>query len=188
MIAPVSEGPVSRYMPRRTPAPIRYVAVAADRFIQQQMATYAAALAYRGLLALFPFVIFITALVNALDVWRLFGMLAEWARTAPEGRVPAAIREWIVFQARSRAEGAVLSVSAVAAAWAVASGARVLRTALNTAGNLSEVQPPLLAVVHAATSGKATDAKTSGARLRTRAAAGIANTSPFPGGRAAARN
>lgn len=106
------------------------------------MSTYAAALAYRGLLALFPFVIFVIALVNALDVSGLFDKLAEWARTGPQGRVPTAIKEWMVLQARGRPDGAVLSVGAAAAVWAVASGARVLRTALNLAAAMPEVHSP----------------------------------------------
>lgn len=115
---------------------------ACDRFLRHEMSTYAAALAYRGLLALFPFIIFLIAIVNTLDAWRLFDMLADWARTAPEGRVPAAIKEWMVLQARGRAEGTVLSVGALAALWGVASGARVLRRALNVAADIPEVRSP----------------------------------------------
>ena len=115
-----------------------------DNFLRHEMSTYAAALAYRGLLALFPFVIFLVALVNVLEVWRLPAMLAAWARTSPEGRVPAAIKEWMVVQAFERPEGAVLSVGAVAALWAVASGARVLRRALNVAAEMPEIHPAWL--------------------------------------------
>lgn len=60
-------------------APVRAV----DRFLRHDMSTYAAALAYRALLALFPFVIFVMGLVNALDAPRLFEMLADWARAEP---------------------------------------------------------------------------------------------------------
>ena len=42
------------------------------RFLSHDMPTYAAALAYRGLLALFPLVIFLIALVRVLHVDRLF--------------------------------------------------------------------------------------------------------------------
>lgn len=118
-----------------------------DNFLWHEMSTYAAALAYRGLLALFPFIIFVLALTNAADAWRLFGALGDWAQAAPEGRVPAAIRTWLVAQVRGRADGAAISVGAVAAVWAVASGARVLRSALNTAAEMPEVQPAWLRLV-----------------------------------------
>jgi membrane protein len=126
------------------PLPVTVAARATANFAHHEMTTYSAALAYRGLLALFPFMIFVIALVNALDVWQLFGMLGEWARTAPQGRVPGAIREWMVLQTRERAHGVVLSVSGCAAAWAVGSGARVLRRGLNVAGNIPEGQPAWL--------------------------------------------
>lgn len=137
-----SVGAITHYLPANAPRPVRQVAQTCDRFLRHEMTTYAAALAYRGLLALFPFAIFLIALVNALDVGRPFEMLADWARTGPQGRVPAAIKEWTLLQARERAEGAVISVGAVASVWAVASGARVLRGALNTAAEMPEVYSP----------------------------------------------
>ena len=124
--------------------PLQLALCAGERFVKDDMSTYAAALAYRGLLALFPFAIFIIALVNSLDAWRLFDMLLDWARTAPEGRVPSAIKEWAVVQSRERAQGGVLSVGAVGALWGVASGARVLRRALNIAAGFPEVHPAWL--------------------------------------------
>ena len=135
---------LSRYLHLGAAGPLRVAVWTADRFVTHEMTTYAAALAYRSLLALFPFAIFVIAVVNSLDVWRLFDMLLDWARTAPEGRVPNAIREWAVVQSRERAHGAVLSVGALAALWAVASGARVLRRALNIAGDIPEVHPAWL--------------------------------------------
>lgn len=123
---------------RRLPPALQVAATSFERFVRQEMTTYAAALAYRGLLALFPFIIFIIAVINALDIWQIFGALGDWAATAPEGRVPRAIRQWLVLQVRQRSEGTVISVGAVAAVWAVASAARVLRRALNVASGIEE--------------------------------------------------
>ena len=111
-------------------------------FVRHEMSTYAAALAYRGLLAFFPFVIFVIALANSFDAWRLFDILSEWARMEPQGRVPAAIKGWLVNQTRERASPAVVSVGAMVAVWAVGSGARVLRRALAVAAEEPEVHPP----------------------------------------------
>lgn len=137
---------MSRHLPGAAPRLVQLVACTVDNFLWHEMSTYAAALAYRGLLALFPFIIFVLALANAADAWRLFGALGDWAQAAPEGQVPAAIRTWLVAQARGHADGAAISVGAIAAVWAVGSGARVLRSALNTAMAMPEVQPAWLRV------------------------------------------
>jgi membrane protein len=99
------------------------------------MSTYAAALAYRGLFALFPFLIFVIALINTLDVDPPLAAVAEWSRSDGTGRLPSAIRQWLVMQARARAEGPAIAVAAGAAVWVVATGARVLRRALDVAAN-----------------------------------------------------
>lgn len=138
---PAVPGAASRSLPATAPRAVRVMVMTCEYFARDEMTTYAAALAYRGLVALFPFFIFLIAIVNALDIWQLFGMLGDWARTNPDGRVPRAIKEWMVGQARERSQGAVLSVGAIAAVWAVASGARVLRTALNVAGDMPEIHP-----------------------------------------------
>ena len=134
-------GTVSRYLPPAAPRSIVRVARAVDRFLRHDMSTYAAALAYRGLFALFPFLIFVIAIVNALDMGRPFEALAEWSRSEGSGRLPSAIRQWLVVQARVRADGAAVIVAAGAAVWAVATGARVLRRALDTAAESSTAVP-----------------------------------------------
>lgn len=125
----------------RLPPPLQIAVTTITRFVRQEMSTYAAALAYRGVLAIFPFVIFVIALINAIDLWQVFGLVGDWAWATPEARLPRAIRQWLVAQLQQQSEGAAISVGAVAAVWAVASGARVLRTALNVAGDLPEHRP-----------------------------------------------
>lgn len=105
------------------------------------MSTYAAALAYRGLLALFPLVIFVIALISVLQVDRLLDWLGELARSAPPGQVPLAVKEWLIAQLRGRPGGAVLSVGALTAIWATATGIRMLRRALHAAYGVPETRP-----------------------------------------------
>jgi hypothetical protein len=62
---------MTRLVPDAAPAAAKLTARAIDRFVGHEMSTYAAALAYRALLSLFPFIIFVIALLNLLDVWRL---------------------------------------------------------------------------------------------------------------------
>jgi membrane protein len=105
------------------------------------MSTYAAALAYRGLLALFPFVIFLIALISVLQVDRLLDWLGDLARSGPPGQVPLPVKEWLIGQLRGRPGGAVLSVGALTATWATATGIRMLRRALHTAYGVPETRP-----------------------------------------------
>ena len=97
------------------------------------MSTSAAALAYRGLLALFPLVIFLIALISVLHVDRLLDWLGDLARSGPPGQVPVPVKEWLIAQLRGRPGSAVLSVGALTAIWATATGIRLLRRALRTA-------------------------------------------------------
>lgn len=104
------------------------------------MPTYAAALAYRGLLALFPLVIFVIGLISILHVDPLLDWLGELARSEPPGQVPLQIKEWLIAQLRGRPGGAVLSVGALTASWATAAGIRMLRRALHTAYGVPETR------------------------------------------------
>lgn len=70
---------LSRHLPSTAPRAVRIAATTIDNFVGHEMSTYAAALAYRGLFALFPFIIFLFALMNVLDAWKLFDVLLESA-------------------------------------------------------------------------------------------------------------
>ena len=110
-------------------------------FLDHDMSTYAAALAYRGLLALFPLVIFLIALISVLHVDRLLDWLGDLARSGPPGQVPLPVKEWLIGQLRGQPGGAVLSVGALTAFWATATGIRMLRRALHAAYGVPETRP-----------------------------------------------
>ena len=57
-------------------------------FLEHRMTTHAAALAYQGLFALFPFIIFLGVLLVVLQVDDLFEVLSEQARSQPPHQVP----------------------------------------------------------------------------------------------------
>jgi membrane protein len=69
-------------------------------FVGHSMPTYASALAYQGLFALFPFVIFLGLLLVVLQVDGFFDRLFEQARSQPPQQVPGSL-ETVVEQARS---------------------------------------------------------------------------------------
>src|SRR3712207_8776419 len=57
-------------------------------FARHDMQVYATALAYRGLFALFPFAIFLVAVVSFLRVDAVLGWLAEQGPSGIRGNVP----------------------------------------------------------------------------------------------------
>lgn len=109
-------------------------------FFADDMATYAAALAFHLLLALFPFIIFLVALLGFLYVPGFFDWLLAQARaalpSAAAGRVSHAVE-----QVRSQSHGGLLSFGIIGAVWAASTGVRSLMNALNVAYDVAESRP-----------------------------------------------
>jgi membrane protein len=71
-----------------------------QNFLRHSMLTYASALAYQGLFALFPFLIFVSLLLIVLQVDGFFDRLIDQAYSQPPQQLPASL-EPVVEQARS---------------------------------------------------------------------------------------
>src|SRR5215216_1026374 len=122
-------------------------------FIEHPMATYAAALAYRGLFGLVPFVLILVVLVGALGFPVFFDRAMDQARTQSSGYVPQQL-EPVVEQAREqvkplvgmieRAEeqagGKLLFFGVALALWSVSAVARTLTEAFNVAYQVAETR------------------------------------------------
>src|SRR5215218_2168674 len=122
-------------------------------FFEHPMATYAAALAYRGLFGLFPFVLTLVVLVGALGFPDFFDRAMDQARTQSSGYVPQQL-EPVVEQAREqvrpllgmieRAEkqagGKLLFFGVAVALWSVSAVARTLTEAFNVAYQVAETR------------------------------------------------
>jgi membrane protein len=106
-------------------------------FQDDDMNTYAAALTYRFLLALFPFIIFLLTLLQAFNLERFFTWLLDQARTALAADAYSQI-EQIIQQIRGGASGGLLSFGLIAALWAASSGVRSTMHALNVAYDVKE--------------------------------------------------
>ncbi|HEU4630043.1 MAG TPA: YihY/virulence factor BrkB family protein [Gemmatimonadaceae bacterium] len=112
----------------------------AGRFVRHRMPMYAAALAYRGVLSLFPFLLLV------IGVARVAGLrpVLEWLMTrAAEGDRPAlqgALVQWIGAQLQAPSGGGLLSVGALTAYWSVSGGVRALGEALRAAAEVTK--PP----------------------------------------------
>jgi uncharacterized BrkB/YihY/UPF0761 family membrane protein len=87
------------------------------------MPTHAAALAYRGTLALFPFLILFFGLVHAV---RLDVIASTMAARAAAGRAGngGALARWIGAQIEQPPDTGLLSLGVVTSLWAVAAGIR----------------------------------------------------------------
>jgi membrane protein len=106
-------------------------------FQDDDMNTYAAALTYRFLLALFPFIIFLLTLLEAFHLERFFTWLLDQARSALAADAYSQFSQ-IIDQVRGGAGGGLLSFGLIAALWAASAGVRSAMHALNVAYDVEE--------------------------------------------------
>jgi membrane protein len=121
-------------------APLAVMKRAVKDFFDDQMLTFAAALAYHIMLALFPFIIFLLTLLGALGLPEFFDWILRQARTAlpPD---TYGIVQGVVGEVRAQRRQGLLSFSIVFALWAASAGVRSLMTALNAAYDIEESRP-----------------------------------------------
>lgn len=108
-------------------------------FARDRMQVYAAALAFRMLFAIFPFLLFLLAIVGFLGVPEFFGWLRQQAQIA----LPAPIVEQvnpIVDDLRSR-RGGLLTTGILVALWTASLAVRDLMYAMNNAYDVKETRP-----------------------------------------------
>ena len=113
----------------------------ARSFIRHDMAVYAMALAYRGLFAIFPFAIFLVAVVSFLRVDAVLEWLAEQGPSGIRGSVPQPI-ESLLGEVVGQKHGGLLLIGIVLAFWSVSMGAHLLTKALNAVLEVEETRPP----------------------------------------------
>lgn len=121
-------------------APLDVGKQAVNDFIDDDMMTYAAALAFRVLLALFPFIIVLLTLLGALGRTEFFDWLLHQAQVALPPQA-ASIMTGVVSEIRGQPRGGVLSFSILFALWTASAGVRSLMNALNAAYDVEESRP-----------------------------------------------
>src|SRR5918995_588789 len=122
-------------------------------FFEHPMATYAAALAYRGLFGLFPFVLILVVLVGALGFPDFFDRAMDQARAQSARYVPQQLepvvepaREQVkplvgmIERAEEQAGGKLLFFGVGVALWLVSAVARTLTEAFNVAYQVAETR------------------------------------------------
>lgn len=120
--------------------PLNVVVQAVRDYIDDDMNTYAGALSFRILLAIFPFLIFILTVLGALGLTDVFDWAVEEAENAFPSEIASELQE-IIDQVRSGASGGLLSFGLIGAIWAAAGGIRSAMIAINAAYDVEDRRP-----------------------------------------------
>ncbi len=113
---------------------------AAREFLDDDVPTYAAALAFRTLFSLFPFALFLVAAFSFLDAPDLF----DWVVAQSRQFLPADAQDQVaqvLGEIQGGRQGGLLSLGIVAAVWMASSGVRTMMVGLNRAYNVEEGRP-----------------------------------------------
>jgi membrane protein len=140
-------------MARSAGAVVEIVKRVIGNYLEHRMGTYAAALAYRGLFALFPFMLLLVVLAGIFvppdTMERVVAeMKAQASEQVPQqlepvieqGREQIEPLEDMARQAQKRAEGGLLLFSVAVALWSVSALSSTLADAFNNAYGLAEVR------------------------------------------------
>ncbi len=111
---------------------MRSLVRAVKAFSKDDMTVYAAALSYQLFFSLFPFVIFLLALLGVLNLTSFFDWLIKQSQTVLPGQASGLMKN-IVGQIRGNAAGGALSLGAVLALWSASAAVRMAMHALNVA-------------------------------------------------------
>ncbi|AWY40859.1 YihY family inner membrane protein [Pseudomonas putida] len=108
-------------------------------FVEDEMSTYASALAYQMLFSLFPFILFLIALIGFLHLPDFF----TWLRLQSELVLPPQALEQVnpVIDQLQQSKGGLLSVGIVIALWTASAGVRLMMSAMNAAYDVVEGRP-----------------------------------------------
>jgi membrane protein len=140
-LAAISSGEVIMRIPGfANQAPVAVIKEAIKDFFADDMLTYAAALAYRSLLALFPFIIFQLTLLGAFGLSSFFDWLLTQARIALPGTAFQLVNQ-VIGEIRGQPRGGLLSFSILFALWAASTAVRSIMNALNVAYDVKETRP-----------------------------------------------
>lgn len=119
-------------------------------FNKDDMTTYASALAYRGIFSLFPFLLFLIALLGLLDLENFF----TWLREQVSLVLPPDALDLVnpVIDEMQDQKSGFLSFGILVALWSASIGVRSLMNAMNKAYDVEEGRPAwklmLLSVVY----------------------------------------
>ncbi|MFC5458453.1 YihY/virulence factor BrkB family protein [Massilia niabensis] len=115
---------------------------AAKNFVRNDMATYASALAYQLLFSLFPFFIFLIALIGTLNLPDFMAWLRQQAAMLLPQQAMGPLNQ--VLDQLQQPPGGLMSVGAIIALWTASAGVRATMNAFNVAYGIRETRPAWL--------------------------------------------
>ena len=119
-------------------------------FSNDDMTTYASALAYRAIFSLFPFLLFLISLLGLLDLQEFFTWLREQVSLVLPPDALSLVNP--VIDEMQEKKGGFLSFGILVALWSASIGVRSLMNAMNRAYDVEEGRPTwkliLLSVVY----------------------------------------
>lgn len=110
----------------------RVVKRSIKEFSDDDMMTYAAAVSYQVFFSLFPFIIFLLALLGFLNLQSVFDFLLRQAETVMPQNAFQTV-EQIIGQIQDQASGGVMSFGVILALWSSSSAVRMTMHAMNVA-------------------------------------------------------
>jgi len=124
---------------RRALSVFRVARLALANFSAHDMPTYAAALAYRVLFSLFPFLIFLSTLLGFLGVPHLF----DWLREQANYVLPSQAMELVntILSELQTPQGGLMSVAIALCVWSASAAVLGTMNALNVAFDVKERRP-----------------------------------------------
>ena len=111
-----------------------------EAFLEDDAPTYAAALAFRMLFSLFPFVIFLVAAFSFIDAPGLFDWLLAQSRDFLPDDAQGQV-EQVIGEVQGGRQGGLLSFGILASLWMASAGIRTLMIGLNRAYDVEEGRP-----------------------------------------------
>lgn len=110
-----------------------------SEFLDDEMSTYASALAYQMLFSLFPFLLFLIALIGFLHLPDFF----SWLRLQSELVLPPQALDQVnpVIDQLQQSKGGLLSIGIFIALWTASAGVRLMMSAMNAAYDVVEERP-----------------------------------------------
>jgi membrane protein len=126
-------------MSKRSTGALRVAKLAIADFFADDMPTYAAALSYRVLFSIFPFLVFLTTLLGFVGLPQLF----DWMREQAGYMLPSQAMELVntVLSELQTPQGGLMSIAIAIAVWSASAAVVETMNALNVAYDVKERRP-----------------------------------------------
>ncbi|GAB3551515.1 YihY/virulence factor BrkB family protein [Noviherbaspirillum agri] len=123
----------------RGTSPTTIVKEAVKDFLDDDMTTYASALAYQVFFSIFPFIIFLIALLGFLNLSSFFDWLREQAQLLLPQQAMEPVNQ--VINDLQQEKGGLMSIGVIVALWSASAAVRATMNALNVAYDVKEGRP-----------------------------------------------